>query len=87
MNFIIKNTKSCIVSIFTRHVYIKTNWIFNNDFIEKLSPWDLALTGKKEKLMQKVEMNISSQVGIEPRVLYIKIHHSTQSEQFKILCH
>ena len=84
-----KNTKSCIVSIFTRHVYIKTNWMFNNEFIEKLSPWNLALTGMKGKLMQKVEMNISSQVRIEPRVLYIKIHHndSTQSEQFKILCH
>ena len=45
--------------------------MFNNEFIEKPSPWDLALTGKKGKLMQKVEMNISSQVGIEPGVLYI----------------
>lgn len=71
LNFIIKNTKSCIVSIFTRHVYIKTNWMFNNDFIEKLSPWNLALNGKKGKLMQKVEINISSQVPIEPGVLYI----------------
>ena len=60
--------------------------MFNNDFIEKLSPWNLALTANKGKLMQKVEMNISSQGRIEPRVLYIKIH-STQSEQFKILCH
>ena len=66
-----KNTKSCIVSIFTRHVYIKNKLNVYNDFIEKLSPWNLALTGKKGKLMQKVEMNISSQVGIKPGVLYI----------------
>ena len=45
--------------------------MFNNDFIEKLPPWNLALTGKKEKLIRKVEINISSQVPIEPGVLYI----------------